>query len=105
MEDVLLYYRLHRFDQSLVSRVMDRYRLLHPAAEIISLENAEVIMNRIVADEPNLKTDSVTLDQEVRAMTYVSTPKVTPAAAAPICNNPGQGAVSKTRNKNTQKKN
>ena len=90
VEDVLLYYRLHRFDKSLVDKVMDRHRSAQPAAEKISLEDAETIMNRIVADEPNLKTDSVTLDQEVRAMTYVSTPKVTPAAAAPICNNPGQ---------------
>ena len=103
VEDVLLYYRLHRFNKSLVDKVMDRHRSAQPAAEKISLEDAETIMNRIVADEPNLKTDSVTLDQEVKAMTYVSTPKVTPAAVAPTCNNPGQGAVSKTRNKYTPK--
>ena len=103
VEDVLLYYRLYRFDKSLVDKVMDRHRSAQPAAEKISLENAEVIMNRIVADEPNLKTDTVTLDQEVRAMTYVSTPKIIPAAATPICNNPGQGAVSKAKNKYTPK--
>ena len=87
VEDVILYYRLHRFDQSLVSKVLSRHRSLHPADQKISLENAEIIMNRIMADEPTLKTDVVTLDQEVKAMTFVSTPKITPVAAAPTSNN------------------
>ena len=95
VEDVLLYYRLHRFDQSLVSRVMDRHRSLQPAAEKISLENAEVIMNRIMADEPTYKTDTVTLDKEVKTMTYVSVP--TPVAAFPTNNNANQGARSRSK--------
>ena len=99
VEDVLLYYRLHRFNKSLVDKVMDRHRSAKPAADKISLEDTEIIMNRIVADEPYLKSDSVTLDQEVRAMTYVSTPKVISTTVTPICNNPKSGAVSKTRNK------
>ena len=97
VEDILLYYRLHRFDQNLVSKVMDRHRSLHPAAEKISLENAELIMNRIVADEPTFKTDTVTLDQEVKAMTFVSIPKFTPAATTPTNNNAKQGARSKAK--------
>ena len=60
VEDVLLYYRIYRFDQSLVNRVMDRHRSLNPAAEKISLEDAETIMNRIVADEPKFKVGTVT---------------------------------------------
>ena len=71
MEDVLLYYRLHRFDQNLVDKVMDRQRSLNPAAEKISLEEAETIMNRIVNDEQKFKSDTVTLDQEVKSMTFV----------------------------------
>ena len=43
-------------------------------------------MNRIVADEPYLKSDSVTLDQEVRPMTYVSTPKLTTTTVTPLGN-------------------
>ena len=65
---------------------MDRNKLAKPAAEKISLEDAEIIMNRIVADEPHLKSDSVTLDQEVRPMTYVSTPKLIPITVTPLCN-------------------
>ena len=105
VEDVLLYYRLYRFDKNLVDKVMDRHRSAKPAAEKISLEDAEIIMNRIVADEPHLKSDSVTLDQEVRPMTYVSTPKLIPTTVTPLCNNPKSGAVSKTRNKYLSKNN
>ena len=91
VEDVLLYYRLYRFDKNLVDKVMDRHRSAKPAAEEISLEDAEIIMNRIVADEPHLK--------------YVSTPKLIPTTATPLCNNPKSGAVSKTRNKYLSKNN
>ena len=84
--------------------MLDRRRSLHPVAEKISLENAEVIMNRIVADEPTLKTDVVTLDQEVKAMTFVSTPKITPVAAAPTSNNANHGVRPKTKNSNWQKR-
>ena len=69
VEDVLLYYRLHRFDKNLLDKGLGRHRSSHPAAEKIVLENAEVIMNRIVADEPTFKTDTITLDQEVKAKT------------------------------------
>ena len=51
VEEVLLYYRLHKFDQSLVDKVMDRHRSLMPDALKMSLEDAETIMNRIVNDE------------------------------------------------------
>ena len=61
-------------------------------------------MNRIMADEPTLKTDVVTLDQEVKAMTFVSTPKITPVAAASTSNNVYQGVRPKTKNPNYQKK-
>ena len=52
-------------------------------------------MNRIMADEPTLKTDVVTLDQEVKAMTFVSTPKVTPVA--PINKYANQGVRPKSK--------
>ena len=41
VEDVLLYYRLYRFDKNFVDKVMDRHRSAKPAAEKISLEDAE----------------------------------------------------------------
>ena len=95
VEEVLLYYRLHKFDQSLVDKVMDRHRSLNPAAQKMSLEEAEKIMNRIVNDEQKFKSDSVTLDQEVKAMTFVTMPNVTPAATASTNNNTNQGASYK----------
>ena len=54
-------------------------------------------MNRIVADEPTFKTDTITLDQDLKSMTYVLTPKFTPAATAPTSNNTKQGARSKAK--------
>ena len=59
------------------------------------MEEAETIMNRIVNDEPKFKSDSVTLDQEVKAMTFVTIPNITPAATASTNNNTNQGASSK----------
>ena len=35
VEDVLLYYRLYRFDQNLVSKVLNRHRPLYPAVGYI----------------------------------------------------------------------
>ena len=103
VEDVLLYYRLYRFHQSLISKVLSRHRSLYPADQKITLEHVEIIMNRIMADEPTLKTDVVTLDQEVKAMTFVSTPKITPVATAPISNNANHGARTKAKSPYRQK--
>ena len=100
VEEVLLYYRLHKFDQSLVDKVMDRHRSLKPEDLKMSLEDAETIMNRIVNDEQKFKSDSVTLDQEVKSMTFMTMPNVAPVAtaAAPTTTNAIQGARPKSKN-------
>ena len=99
VEEVLLYYRLHRFEQNLVDKVMDRHRSLRPNDLKMSLDDAETIMNRIVNDEQKFKLDSITLDQEVQPMTFMTVPNVAPvatAAAAAITNSIKQSSP-KTR--------
>ena len=76
LDEVLVYYRLHKFQPDIVRRVKDMHRLKYPARHSINLEEAVAIMNELTAEEASYATDAVSVEQCVQNLTLTATPKV-----------------------------
>ena len=74
--EVLVYYRLHKFQPDTVRRVKDMHRQKHPGKASINLEEAINIMNKITAEEATLTEDTISVEQGIQNLTLTATPKV-----------------------------
>ena len=74
VDEILVYYRLHRFPPDVVRRVKDMHRITYPARNSINLVEAMAIFNKITAEEPALTEDSVSIEQSIKNFTFTATP-------------------------------
>ena len=74
--EVLVYYRLHKFEPEFVRRVRDRHKIEHPGKASINLDEAISIINKITAEEAKLTEDTISVEQCVQNLTLTATPKV-----------------------------
>ena len=74
--EVLVYYRLHKFQPDIVRRVKDMHKIKYPGKTSINLEEAIDIMNKITAEEATLTEDTISVEQGIQNLTLTATPKV-----------------------------
>ena len=74
--EVLVYYRLHKFQTDIVRRVKDMHKIVYPNKASINLEEAIYIMNKITAEEATLTEDIISVEQGMQNHTLTATPKV-----------------------------
>ena len=74
--EVLVYYRLHKFQPDIVRRVKDMHKIKYPGKTSINLEEAINIMNKITAEEATLTEDTISVEQGIQNLTLTATPKV-----------------------------
>ena len=74
--EVLVYYRLHKFEPEFVRRVRDRHKIEHPGKASINLDEAISIINKITAEEAKLTEDTISVEQCIQNLTLTATPKV-----------------------------
>ena len=77
--EVLVYYRLHKFQNDIIRRVKDLHKIKYPGKVSINLDEAIDIMNKITAEESALTQDTVSVEQCLPNLTLTATPKVTHA--------------------------
>ena len=91
LDEVLVYFRLHKFQPDIVRRVKDMHRLKYPDRHSINLEEAIAIMNELTAEEASYAADTVSVEQCVQNLTLTATPKVSnmakPTSVIPQFNN------------------
>ena len=75
--EVLVYYRLHKFQPDIVRRLKDMHKIRYPGKPSINLNEAIDIMNKITAEEAALTEDTISVEQGVKSLTLTATPKVT----------------------------
>ena len=73
--EVLVFYRLHKFQNDIVRRVKDLHKIKYPGKASINLDEAIDIMNRLTAEEANLTEDTVSVEQCLQNLTLTATPK------------------------------
>ena len=73
--EVLVYYRLHKFQPDIVRRVKDMHKIKYPGKTSINLEEANII-NKITAEEATLTEDTISVEQGIQNLTLTATPKV-----------------------------
>ena len=74
--EVLVYYRLHKFQTETVRRVKDMHKMKYPGHASINLDEAIEIMNKITAEEANLTEDTISVEQCIQNLTLTATPMV-----------------------------
>ena len=57
--ELLVFYRLHKFQNDIVRRIKDLHKIKYPGKTSISLEEAMDLMNKIIAEEAELTQDNV----------------------------------------------
>ena len=76
ISEVLVYYRLHKFQPDIVRRVKDLHKIKYPGGVSINLDEAIEIMNKITAEEATLTEDTISVEQSIQNLTLTATPKV-----------------------------
>ena len=76
ISEVLIYYRLHKFQPDIVRRVKDLHKIKYPGGVSINLDEAIEIMNKITAEEATLTEDTISVEQNIQTLTLTATPKV-----------------------------
>ena len=74
--EVLVYYRLHKFQRDIIRRVKDLHKIKYPGKASINLDEAIDIMNKITAEEATLTEDTISVEQCLQNLTLTATPKV-----------------------------
>ena len=74
IDEILVYYRLHKFPPDVVRRVKDLHKITYPARKSINLEEAKALFNKITAEEPTLKEDSIAIEEGIKNFTFTATP-------------------------------
>merc|ERR1712179_53474 len=85
--EILIYYTLHKFQPVTVSKVKMMHKIKYPGRPAINLEEAVDIMNKVIAEEVELKKDSIALEQAMQGLTMTATTgssQFTAPAATPI---------------------
>ena len=75
IDEILVYYRLHKFPPDVVRRVKDLHKITYPVRKSINLNEAKALFNNITAEEPTLKEDSVAIEEGIKNFTFTATPK------------------------------
>ena len=81
--EILVYFKLHKFQPETVRRVKMLHKIKYPGSNSINLEEAVFLMNQIVAEEVELKKDSVAIEQTMQSLTMAAVPKVAPKTQPP----------------------
>jgi len=85
--EILVYFKLHKFQPETVRRMKMLHKIKYPGSNSINLEEAVFLMNQIIAEEVELKKDSVAIEQAMQSLTMTAVQKVSQAttpAVAPI---------------------
>ena len=91
MDEIMLYYKLHKFQPETISKVKMMHKIKYPGRPSINVEEAVDLMNKVIAEEVELKKDSVALEQTMQGLTMTVVPRssqVAAPAAAPISQTP-----------------
>ena len=82
--EILVYFKLHKFQPETVRRVKMLHKIKYPGSNSINLQEAVFLMNQIVAEEVELKKDSVAIEQTMQSLTMAAVPKVAPKIQTPV---------------------
>ena len=96
IDEILVYYKLHKFQPETVRRVKMLHNIKYPGRHSINLEEAVALMNKVTAEEVELTKDSVAIEQTMQGLTMTAVPKVSPVPAQPLNNLPPN--TSQTQN-------
>jgi len=87
--EILIYYTLHKFQPKTVNKVKMMHKIRYPDRAAINLAEAVDLMNKVIAEEVELKKDSIALEQIMQGLTMTATTssQFTAPAATPTPQN------------------
>merc|ERR1711913_159719 len=92
--DVLVYYKLHKFQPETVKKVKVVHKIKFPGRSCINLAEAIQLMNEVTAEEVELTKDLVAVEQTLQGLTMTAVPKVSQAQFPTVASNTQSTAVA-----------
>ena len=78
LDEVLVYFRLHKFQPDIIRRVKNLHKITYPAKHSINLEEAMKLMNKITAEDSALTEDALAVERCFQNLTLTAITQIKP---------------------------
>merc|ERR1711874_58147 len=84
ISEILVYFKLHKFQPETVRRIKMLHKINYPGRHSINLQEVVTLMNQVTAEEVELKKDSVAIEQTMQGLTMTAVPKTIQATTPAV---------------------